>query len=735
MRVAHYEVTRKLGEGSMGEVFAAKDDRLGRSVALKLVHSKSADASARQRLWREARAAAAVNHPNICQIYDVGEHEGQLYVAMELLEGEALSDRIVRQPLSVAQAIDVASDILGALAAIHHAHVVHRDLKPSNVFLTPHGVKLLDFGLARGIEADAEKTAMQLTSPGMIVGTPRYMAPEQWGSSSVGPTADIFSCGAMLFEMLTGKPAFSGDTLPALCHAVVHDHPPALVGGPEIQAIDRVITRALAKHPEDRYADASSMARDLKTIPQQQSGTLSTQPRIRAVTRMIVLPFRLLRQDPEIDFLPGALADAITSSLCGLESVVVRSSHAAAGTQETDLRKLAAEAEVDLVLLGNLLRAGTQLRLTAQLIDAHDGRVLWSKTVQSATSDIFELQDELTAKLLESLSLKLARQDAPANARAYEMYLRAMNVGVNPGSQSKLMMARDLYREALQGDPGFAPAWARAGRIYRIISKYGHADRDEYRKLAREAFQRAFELNPDLPLTHNFYTYFELEELGDSPGAIKRLLERLRVQPSDPDLYAGLVTACRFAGLYAASAAADQRARRLDPQIHTSIAYTLWFQGDFARLADTPDPTYDFMQFLALWRTGHREQALTRMRGIEQSMEGGERDMLRASIAVMEGNPEECIRLSRLHTPSNDPEDIYFRAWMLAMAGEREMTIEGLRHAVERNFCCHAALESEPEFAFLRDDPRFQRIVAESRARHEHALRVFREAGGEKLLG
>ena len=736
MKVGHYEVTRKLGEGAMGEVFAAKDDRLGRSVALKLVHSKSSDTVARERLWREARAAAAVNHPNICQIYDVGEHEGQLYVAMELLEGEALSNRIARQPLTVGEAIALASGILDALAAIHRANVVHRDLKPSNVFLTPHGVKLLDFGLARGGETDPEKTAMQLTTPGTIVGTPRYMAPEQWLQSAVGPSADIFSCGAMLFEMLTGKPAFNGDSLPALCHAVAHDHPPALVGGPEIQALDRVITRALAKHPEDRYADAISMARDLRTIPQQQSGTLATQPRIRAVTRMIVLPFRLLRNDPEIDFLPGALADAVTSSLCGLESVVVRSSRAASGTQETDLRKLASEADVDLVLLGNLLRAGTQLRLTAQMIDGHDGRVIWSKTIQSSTLDIFELQDELTAKLLESLSLKLAPQDAPANARAYEMYLRAMNVGVHPGSSSKLMLARDLYREALRDDPGYAPAWARVGRIYRVISKYGHADRDENRRLAREAFQRAFELNSDLPLAHNLYTYFELEELGDSPGAIKRLLQRLHVQPSDPDLYAGLVTACRFAGLYTASAAADQRARRLDPQVQTSIAYTLWFQRDFARLAETPDPTYDFLQYLALYRTGERERAIAQMREIERRMDGGgEQQMIRCSIAALEGRFEDCLDESRTHTPSNDPEDMYFWSWQLAMVGEREMALDGLRRAVERNFCCHTALETESEFDFLRDDDRFKRIIAESHARHEHAIRVFREAGGEKLLG
>jgi eukaryotic-like serine/threonine-protein kinase len=736
MKVGHYEITRKLGEGSMGEVFAAKDDRLGRSVALKLVHSKLADSSARQRLWREARAAAAVNHPNICQIYDIGEHDGELYVAMELLEGEPLSDRIAKRPLSVAQSLEIAIAVLDALSAIHRAGVVHRDLKPSNVFVTPHGVKLLDFGLARGAKSDSEKTTLQLTTPGTIVGTPRYMAPEQWVASDVGPAADLFSCGAMLFEMLTGKPAFNGDTLPALCHAVVHDHPPALVGGAEIQAIDRVITRALAKHPEDRYPDAASMAGDLRGVPQQQAGTLATQPRIRTVTRLMVLPFRLLRPDAEIDFLPTALADAVTSSLCGLESLVVRSSRAAAGTQETDVRKLAEMAEVDLVLIGNLLRAGNQLRLTAQLIEAGDGRVVWSKTVQSATSDIFELQDELTARLLESLSVKLTQQhDTPANARAYELYLRAMHVGVHPGSTSKLMTARDLYREAVRDDPRFAPAWARLARVYRVIAKYGHADFEEHRRLAKEAFQKALELNPDLPLTHNYYTYFELEEMGDAPGAIKRLLERVRLRPSDPELYAGLVTACRFAGLHQASAAADQRARRLDPQIHTSVAYTLWFLRDYERLAETVDHSYDFMQWLGKYRIGRGAEAIAHMRTLEATTEGRERVMMAAARAALEGDREACLVFSLDYRPSNDPEDSYFWAWQLAMVGERDMALAGLKRSVERNFCCHAALETEPEFDFLRADPEFQRLIADSRNRHEHALHVFREAGGEELLG
>lgn len=740
-KIGRYSLTRKLGEGNMGVVFAARDENLGRSVAIKLVQGKNSDPQARIRLMREARAAAAVNHPNICHIYEVGEHEGELYVAMELLDGEALSDRINRGPLAAARAVEVAVGVLDALAALHRASIVHRDLKPSNVFLTAHGVKLLDFGLARDIGGSDEKTAVQLTMPGTIVGTPRYMAPEQWAGSDVSSAADLFACGAMLFEMLTGKAAFTGETLPALCHAIVHGQPPALVGGADVQAVDRVINRALAKRPQDRYPDAASMAADLRSMPQQVSGTLTSQPRVRTVTRLMVLPFRLLRPDADIDFLPTSLADAVTASLCGLESLVVRSNRTAPG--ETDVRELAAKSGVDVVLTGNLLRASGQLRLTPQLIDARDGTVIWSKALQSSSSDIFQLQDELTAQLLDSLSVPLSRReqqmlerDAPATSRGYELYLRAIDVGVNSFSTSTLLRARDLFRESIQNDPNFAPAWARIARVYRIIAKYGHDDVEESRRLAKEAFAKALELNPDLPVAHNFFTYFEMEELADAPRAMKRLLGRLASGARDPDLYAGLVAACRFGGLYDASVAADQRARRLDPAIETSIPYTLWFLRDYQRLTEMRERSSSFMSIFGKSRLGLRDEAIRDLQGIEQIAEGNEINMVTAARAALEGDRETAVAAAIRYAkqPMPDPENRYFWSFQLAMVGEKDLVLGGLRESVERNFCCHVALEGEPEFDFLRREPEFRRIVADARERHEHAKSVFREAGGEQLL-
>ena len=306
-RVAHYRILRKLGEGGMGVVYAAHDERLRRDVAIKMIHS-GGDATARERLWREARAAAAVSHPNVCQLYEVGEERGELFLAMELLEGEALAARIARGPMPPAEAVEVALPILGALEPLHRRGVLHRDLKPSNVFLTPYGVKLLDFGLARAFAEDRSPDT-QLTRTDMVVGTPHYLAPEQLASGAVDARSDLFAVGAILYELLTGRQAFGGRNLVEVFHAVMHDEPPPLGGSVAVANIDRVLRRALSKKPERRHPSAEAMAGDLRAalVLADSSGAMV---RAQPLRRMIVIPFRILRPDPATDFLAFSLPDA-----------------------------------------------------------------------------------------------------------------------------------------------------------------------------------------------------------------------------------------------------------------------------------------------------------------------------------------------------------------------------------------------------------------------------------------
>jgi TolB-like protein/predicted Ser/Thr protein kinase len=387
-----YRLLGKLGEGGMGVVYLAEDTALGRRVALKTIRPEVADRTARERLRREARAAAAVSHPNVCQVYEVGEERGETFLAMELLEGESLASRLAKGPMPLAEALSTAIAILLALDAVHAKGIVHRDLKPSNVFLTPHGVKLLDFGLALPMEGGGSG-GQRLTQTGFFVGTPGYMAPEQWTGEEVGGKADVFAVGAMLVEMVAGVRAFRGERAAELMHSVLHDQPPSLTGGPAVEAVDRVIQRALGKRADDRPA-AGAMAEELRASLALPGG--GERPAAVHIQRMVVVPFRPLRADPEIDFLPLGLADALTTSLRGIEGLSVLSSQVGArhAGDALDPRRVA-ETGAQLALTGTLVRSGGRLRVHAELVEVPDGRVAWSKTAEGATDDLFKLQDDL----------------------------------------------------------------------------------------------------------------------------------------------------------------------------------------------------------------------------------------------------------------------------------------------------------------------------------------------------
>ena len=413
-RIGRYRILHKLGQGGMGVVYAAEDPSLGRRVALKTITQP--DDESRQRFRREARAAASVSHPHACQIFEIGEDAGRLFIAMELLDGEPLAERLKRGPLTLAETLSLGREMLAALDALHAQGVIHRDVKPSNVFLTSRGTKLLDFGLARPLSSDsggALSLEGDLTRSGLIVGTPRYMAPEQVLGDPIDARSDVFATGAVLFEALAGRVAFPGTKAVEVMHATLHEQPPALAGPPAVVAFDRVVRRALAKSPAERYPTAMAMSRDLESIALGDSSAAAAPA--RALTRLVVLPFRVLRPDPEIDFLGLALADAVSSSLSGLSSLVVRSSAAGSrfSVEAPDLPAIATQLDVDLVLLGTLLRSGDRLRVSTQLVEAPAGTLTWSRTTESQVGEVFRLQDELAQGIVASLSRSLGGS-APA---------------------------------------------------------------------------------------------------------------------------------------------------------------------------------------------------------------------------------------------------------------------------------------------------------------------------------
>jgi len=736
--ISHYQITGTLGEGGMGIVYAAWDDRLNRAVALKTIRANISDPAATERLRREARAAARVNHPNICQLYDVGSEDGQFFIAMELLEGEPLASRMAEGPLPLTEASTIMFSMLSALDALHRHSVIHRDLKPSNIFLTPHGVKLLDFGLARPMD----EQDVQLTTPGMLMGTPRYLAPENLMGQSADHRGDLFSAGVVLYEMITGQPAFNGRTVAEVVHAVVYEHPPALGGSVAVAAVDRIVHKAIAKRPDDRYKTATAMADELRTaIATADSGSIARPP--RPITRLIVLPFRMLRPDPAIDFLGFALADALTTSLSGLDSLLMRSSLTGAqfAGDTIDLDALGRKADVDAVLTGTLLKADDQLRVTAQLAEIPGGTVRWSQSMVVRVGDIFQLQDALTTRIVESLAVPLSardrqtlKQDVPATAKAYEFYLRANQLAYQAHTWT---VARDLYRQCLEEDPRYAPAWARLARLHRVIGMYSGDGADEAYALAEEAFSRALALNPDLSIAHNFYTLVEIET-GRVKQAMIRLLERVRRRSSDPELFAGLVQACRYAGLQRPAIAAHDHARRLEPQMRTAVAHAYLMSGEYEKAVALDQDEPSLIAILALDLMGERDRAIAHARQqVSPGLPLVVRLFFEGTLAVLERRLDDvrpiADRLLKMWS-LRDPCGTYYFARSLAAVHHPE-ALRLFRRAVESGFHCSTFFARDPWLDSLRGTAEFDVVMETAHAGYRDAAAAFIAAGGEQMLG
>jgi TolB-like protein/thioredoxin-like negative regulator of GroEL len=743
-RLAAYEIVALLGSGGMGEVYRARDLRLHRDVALKIIRGTNEDES-RRRMLREARAAAAVSHPNICQVFEAGEEQGALFITMELLTGETLADRISRGRIPVSEAISLAVETLTALHVIHAQGFIHRDLKPENIFLTPHGIKILDFGLARPASVDAgpslTQTASRLTQVGMTIGTPRYMAPEQIHGLPLDAQTDLFAMGATLYEMLSGRPAFAGSTSVDILHATLHDTPAALGGSRTIESVNRIVQRLIAKNREDRPASASAAAEELRSC--LVLGDMDRVAEPRTMSWLIVLPFRVLRADAETDFLGFSLPDAIASSLSGLRSLGVRSTAGAVrfAAGEIDFAQIATDAHVDLVMTGTLLRAGNTIRVTTQLVGAPGGDVLWSHTAQATLHDVFQLQDEVVQRIVSSLSLpltareqQLLKHDVPASSVAYEFYLRGNQVQqATLASLEAAALAKDLYLQSVEADPLYAPSWANLGRCYRVLGKGGGEAAADHMQRAESCLQRALMLNPQLASATREYAQLE-SDFGRSKDALARLVTAVRVNDRDPQLWAGLVHACRYCGLLSASINAHERARQLDPAIATSVRHTYFLLGDTERALTGTGRFY--FEAMVLASTGNAEEALDSLRAMERVTRTELLQNLVGSLRLLlEGKREDSLAASEFcirHFP--DPEAVFYMARQLAQLGEPARALDVLNEVIDRGFYLSHPLSADPWLAPLRSLPAYEALVERTRRLEQDVALAFMQLGGHDLL-
>jgi len=458
------------------------------------------------------------------------------------------------------------------------------------------------------------------------------------------------------------------------------------------------------------------------------------------ITALIVLPFRMLRPDPETEFLAFSLPDALSGSLGGLRSLVVRSSMAAARfAADPEPRRIAAEADVDVIVSGTLLRAGNEIRVSTQLTEAATGTLLWSHGAQAPVNDLFQVQDDLTQRIVTSLQLPLTRReqqmlkhDVPSSARAYEYFLRGNQHSYDA---KQWHLARDLYLQSVAEDRRYAPAWARLGRIHHVMSKYLPAGTHDGLGEAEAAFREALALNPDLTVTHKLYAQLEVDQ-GRALDGMSRLIERAHT--ADSELMAGLVTTCRYCGLLEASVAAHTRAIELEPKIRTSIQHTWFMQGDHARMAAHVKITeFPYLVALSLAELGRGEEALPVLRELEPKTSTRIREFIIAGRTLLEGNTEESIgAMNRVATSEfSDPEGLFYVARHLAHLKQAAPALALLERVVAGGFFCHPVLARDPWLDPLRKKPPFAKVLDQAATQHQAARERFESLGGTRVLG
>jgi len=743
-RIGPYRVLSRIGEGGMGVVYKAQDERLDRVVALKVIREFNSDQAARRRFLQEARTAAQVAHPNACRIYDLLEEQSAPVLVMEFVEGESLAQRMQRGPVPAQEAAQIVLAVLSALEAFHKLGIIHRDLKPANIVLAAGGTKLLDFGIAKCLPAHVPEgdaaTLQGLTSPGVFLGTPRYASPEQFRGRPVDARSDLFSMGVIFYEMLTGRPPFGGETFGEIAHAVLQGSLPALSGSPAISALGRIVHRALAREPEGRYPTAEHMAAELRTALLMDG--IEAQTRAEVLRKLMVLPFRLLRPSEDMQFLTYSLPEAITVSLAGLEKLVVRSSIVASrySAESLDLQRIASEAEVDVVLTGALLSLGQQLRLTAQLVEVPSGTILWSHTSQATTHELLALHDELVRRIVDSILPSLTadehqrlQQDRPASPAVYELYLQANEMS---RVWENLPPAIKLYERCVELDGAYAPAWARLGRARWLWDKYNFGSQEGL-NAADEAFQKALRLNPDLALAHNLYTHLQVDQ-GRTLDAMKRLLDRAQRRRTDAEIFAGLGHVLRYCGLLQPALLAHQECRRLDPLISTSVMHTYIMMGEYQRALEHSGDDFGYAPGVILAMLGRREEAISILRQSESARSWRLGKLYLTSLrALLEDKREESLHASEelRKATFRDPEGTYYLARQLAYLGAQEQSLEILSKAIERGFYCYPAMVRDPWLDSLRSRAEFTAVLRKAHQLHREASDAFIGAGGDLLLG
>ena len=710
-----YRILSHLGTGGMGEVYSAEDSRLDRVVALKVLPTEIAgDVERRARFEREAKALAALNHPNIVTIYSLEEADGTYFITMEMVNGRTLADLILEGGLPLSRYFALAVPLADAVSAAHERNIIHRDLKPRNVMVNEDGrLKVLDFGLAKLrelIPSDAASADVTSTfgTGSQVLGTLPYMSPEQAQGQPVDRTTDIFSLGVMLYEMATGERPFRGDNAAELVSSILRDSPRDVV---EVNSrlprqLGRIIGHCLEKSRERRFQTALDVRNELETL-QREINSAPSRPPVQdvstlsppAVTSLAVLPFNNISADLQNEYFSDGVTEEIISKLARIKTlrVAARTSVARFKGTTKDAKEIGEELGVQYLLEGSVRKAGERVRITAQLIEATSGFHAWAEDYEGELNDVFRIQEQTALQIAEALNLQLTPQEQSAvrhrhtdNAQAYDAYLRGQALIHDFADPRKLGAARRHFERALELDSQYAPALAGLASVETLT--YRNLDADESRlDRAAQLAKKALALSPRL-CRANVAVGETLAARYDYAGAAQMFREALRVEPDDPwtwDVLSWVLGYQRPPDAQGAEHAARE-ALRLEPQFshaYYHLGRALLLQQRVDEATEAFEHILELSPDAAIAHFGLAQAYLSRGQfdlALAESMKGGT-----SGGAV--GHFQRCS----IH----------------AAQGNKEGALAELEFALEQGFRDFTAIDTDPHLESLRSEPRLQQLV------------------------